>query len=277
MHAPRMILAFALLVAPAGVAAKDAFRMRAPAADAVVEPQIIGGRLAVRADWPATFIFEKQKGVGSCTSTAVGSRVILTAAHCVDNGAEGEIERPGGNVGVLCEHHSDYTPSDNHPTRTTSADWALCLAKSDLKVREYETLNKNAVLLKKDLEVLLTGYGCNKQGGSDGGFGALYEGEANVQELPNPNHPERWKRHYAVTRGGAAVCYGDSGGATYLFRDAAKQSRVVVGVNSRGDISTVSYISAASVDAFSSWAKKWADQRGVTICGLHPNAASCHP
>jgi hypothetical protein len=274
---------FFILTTLAGALPANAqsFSMQPPPEDPVVEPQIIGGRLARRANWPATFIFKDPEiprpNKEVCTSTAVGKRVILTAAHCVRNGAKGEIGSGGQNLSITCSHHPDYTPQGTHATLTTSADWALCLAAGDIKVVEYETINRNSAAIKKAQELLLTGFGCNKVGGTDGGFGQLFEGEASVTDLPSKNDPERWKINYITTSGGAAVCFGDSGGATYLFLDAAKRSRALVGVNSRGDIEKVSYISSSSTDSFLSWARNWASTNGVLICGLHDDAPSCHP
>jgi Trypsin len=256
----------------------ESFSMAPLPVDPVVEPQIVGGRLAKRSDWPATFIF-KDRGEGVCTSTAVGRRVVLTAAHCVENGVTGSIESNGKPVKITCDHHPEYTPKTRHRKRTTSADWALCAASGDIELSEYETVNVDSKKVKLKQELLLTGFGCNKEGGSDGGFGQLFEGEANVTEIPSVNGRVRWKKYYVTTFGGAAICSGDSGGATFKFLDAAKKSRVIVGVNSRGDFRKVSRISSTSTESFTSWAKKWASKPEglLEICGLHPGASSCHP
>src|SRR5260370_3612640 len=61
-------------------------------------------------DWPSTFIFKNSEG-GGCTATAVGQKVILTAAHCVKNGATGEVRTTTTTAQVSCLHHPNYPSS----------------------------------------------------------------------------------------------------------------------------------------------------------------------
>jgi hypothetical protein len=145
------------------------------------------------------------------------------------------------DIDVVCDHHKDYTPCpgpDEEPgscpkNKTTSADYALCLTKTDLNIPQYESVNKNAALPKKGDKVLLTGFGCNENGGTDGSFGYLFEGDTAVEVLPAENASEPWAANYIFTKGGAALCYGDSGGPSYKPLDAEAKKRVLIGVNSR--------------------------------------------
>src|SRR5512145_2693126 len=89
-----------IAVAVAVPAWAQTFIMKPLPDDPTAEPQIIGGRRSNPADWPATFAFS------NCTSTAIGSRVLLTAAHCVGHGANGKLEIPGKkDIDVECAHH----------------------------------------------------------------------------------------------------------------------------------------------------------------------------
>lgn len=265
-------LVITIAATPPAAAAEDEIVMRLPPADTALDPQVIGGRIASVTDWPATLIFQIA-GKGVCTSTVVGNRVILTAAHCIPNGAKGKVDVGATPVTISCEHHPSYTPNDKDQSLTTSADWALCAASQDIPVSAFESISNKGPAANDEL--LLLGYGCNKKGGTDGGFGFLFEGEAKVMKLPDAGG-KLWKLNYVETSGGAAVCFGDSGGAAYRYLDRAKRSRVLVGVNSRGDIAERSYISATYTPSFTAWAVEWSKNKKVAICGLHGDIGRCH-
>lgn len=239
--------------------------------DGSAKAQIIGGSRSDAAEWPATLVF---RGVGAtpCTSTIVGDRVILTAAHCVADGARGIVELRGRSIAVACNQHPDYrTVSVEIPGWETMAipDFSLCAADSSLNGVPFERVNRDESLPTLDSTVRLLGFGCNAVGGSDGGFGALYEGDAFVSARPSG------QSYFTRTRGGAAVCFGDSGGGAYHRFGAAGGSRTIVGVNSRGNQATLSWLATTGLGGFVSWAESWAAQRQVKICGIHNEATGC--
>jgi len=275
-HAAICAVLSTLLVAGPGAAQQPEFTLQ-PASDFAppgAVPLIIGGTQADPAEWPATFVFSEDGG-GDCTSTAIGRRVLLTAAHCVGNGAHGVIDRGGWTTDVACEHHPAYhdNVADNDPDweRKVSPDFALCRLSEDLTDVELEWLNVDPAVPEDGSVVHLLGFGCNEVGGSDGGFGVLFEGNAAVHRRPEGDS------YYTWTLGGAAICYGDSGGAAYALSDPDGSSRRVVAVNSRGDIDTQSLLSTTSVSGFLSWATTWSSTHGLRICGLHADATHCRP
>src|SRR5262245_51819402 len=70
--------------------------------------------------WPATFSFGQGKE-DFCTATAIGSRVILTAAHCLPDRASLDpihVTLSGSPVVITCTPHPDYTPCPK-----TDAEW----------------------------------------------------------------------------------------------------------------------------------------------------------
>jgi hypothetical protein len=266
--------------------------MERPGSPDAAETLIIGGRrVQDTKKWPATFKFGK--GVKEfCTATAIGPRVILTAAHCLPNGASGHVVINDKRVGIVCDHHHEYTPcplENEDPKscpagRTTSADYALCLASADLGITEYETVNTKSGVPAVGGRALLTGFGCNEDGGVDKGFGYLFEGDTTVRALPNETGADMFGLYYIVTRGGAALCFGDSGGPSYKLQDSQGKSRVMIGVNSRtwAHLDQASFLSATSVRSFVDWATSWASSKStaespVQMCGLHPGLRGCHP
>ncbi|SIT58805.1 putative Peptidase S1 (Chymotrypsin) family protein [Mesorhizobium prunaredense] len=224
-----------------------------------VQDQVIGGEKMDPAKWPATLVF-RNRGGGGCTATAIGDRVIITAAHCVDNGGTGAARVKGQSIRLACYHHPHYRPPQSY-----SADFALCLTEGQMPVLPFEVLNVDPSVPKLDAVVQLLGYGCLTIGGVDKTFGHLYGGTAKVVKMPGPGL-------YTVTEGGAAVCFGDSGGGSYVGDDV---SRLLFAVNSRGNIKNRSFLSTISSPIFLAWAEDWAVNNEVEICGLTQNSAGC--
>jgi hypothetical protein len=223
-----------------------------------VEAQILNGKVAVPRAWPATFVFRTDEG--GCTATAIGSQVLLTAAHCVGNGQMGTITAGAMTATVVCTHHPDY------PARI-SADFALCRLDAALKAPDlgFETLSMDAAIPAEKDKVVLLGYGCRAKGGTDRQFGVLFQGDATVTRRPLA---EDW---YVLTQG-AALCYGDSGGGAFTKEGVGRR---VFGVNSRGDINTNSWLSSTAATSFRDWVSNWAKDNKVEVCGLGAKPTTC--
>jgi secreted trypsin-like serine protease len=242
------------------------FQMVDPTRQTVAPPQgqVLNAAPAKPGDWPATFVFLTGKG-SPCTSTAVGRRVVLTAAHCVADGQAGRVYFADGSVALTCNHHPDYR-------RDTSVDFALCLLDSEFPNLGigFERISGNADLARSG-QLLLLGYGCTTNTG-ERDFGSLYQGFADIAA------PTAGKA-YVHAVGGPAVCFGDSGGGAFWLENTANITgkRLLVGVNSLGDISKHSYISNTAVASFRDWAAQWASERTVAICGVQGAETNCRP
>lgn len=223
-------------------------------------PSVIGGTPANPDDFPATFTFLTTGG--GCTSTAVGQRVILTAAHCVDDGAMGEVQFKGKSIRITCEHHAQYV-------QNRTKDFALCRADEELKGIPFERISSSIAFPSIGSDIKLVGYGCRQTGGSDRSYGVLFEGSAKVTRLPIGDDLD------TIVSGGGALCYGDSGGAAYYYPDDSAATRQLIGVNSRGNISDTSYLSSTATPSFIEFAVRWAKKNGLDICGLTRGAKGC--
>lgn len=222
-------------------------------------PSLIGGQPAKPEDFPATVY--ASMGGAACTANVIGPKVLIIAAHCVGNGRTASFKLlTGENHKGTCKHSPDYS-------RNSTADWALCTLEREVTGIAYEKINLDVNLPAKGEKVLLTGYGCRQPGGGGGNDGTLHTGEATVQSVPSGTNND------IVTKGGAALCFGDSGGPAYYVKSPTE--RVQISVNSRGDIRTTSYLSALATDQFKSFLTSWKSQTGLKICGVDEDVVGC--
>ena len=230
-----------------------------PVVPPTADTEVLNGAEPVSPDdWPATLIFLTEGG--GCTSTLVGSKVILTAAHCIGNGETGTIVAGGEEVSVTCDHHPVY------PVK--SADFALCLiTNGEITSIPFEVVGTALAHARMDDPVTLSGYGCLEDGGRDRSFGMLHVGTATVTETPVTDNL------HTITGGGAALCFGDSGGPAYF--DAGDGERLIIGVNSQGDVSMKSALATTATAQFVDWAFEWAKRNDARICGLHVGTRGC--
>jgi len=228
-------------------AAATAFQMTRPS------PKIVGGGPADPAKWTATRIFA---AAGSnCTATVIGPKTVLTAAHCVGDGAVGTID----GIDVKCDHHPKYGSDTNF-------DVALCLASSPISPTSLsETLVGAPGSASVGKSVTILGYGCTTQGGGD--FGSLYVAAAPVKQASTQADPRY------MLQGGASGCAGDSGGAGF---DGTVASRRVLGVmesvNSTLKQTWQVDLAAPAIIAF---VKSWGAGHAAQICGVGGYAANC--
>ncbi|MBK3734201.1 V8-like Glu-specific endopeptidase [Azospirillum brasilense] len=264
----RMIAGIALIALGclSAQAARAEFTMSVPETPPEsMDTEILGGYPAKPEKWPATLRFSTKAGF--CTSTAIGSQTILTAAHCVGHEEKGTVQIGGYTASVTCTHHPRYTANDKDPN--TAFDVALCFAETPIALPgngRYENININPARPQIGTVLELVGYGCRQSDGK-GPSGYLYEGLSAVVA-------SSWIDTYIETLGGAAVCYGDSGGAAYI--NVNQYRRVIAGVNSRGDISTRSYITPIANKIVLDFIEAWAKAHNTTICGLTEPTAHCH-
>lgn len=221
-----------------------------------VDGQVIGGQKANPSAWPATLIFRSADGSG-CTATLVGPRALLTAAHCVPDRGIASIAFRSASIPARCDHHPGYASDYKE-------DYAMCRLESEARLDQYERINLSKERPKVGSTVNLLGYGCRTEGGGDKQFGTLFTGKAPVTSKDGA---------YFLTVGDVAVCFGDSGGA--VFQAVSDANRVIVGVNSRGNIATTSYLARTGTDSFKSWAAQWSADRGATLCGVSAAFEGC--
>lgn len=219
---------------------------------------LINGVPADPKDWPASVY--ASAGNSRCSATVVGERSLLIAAHCVSDGRSVSFSAGSNQYSATCSHHPSYRGN-------STADWAMCLIDRPVTGIPFENIGVTAKLAVGQT-VRLTGYGCIRPGGGGGNDGIFRTANSTVRSIPSGTNYD------TVTRGGGALCFGDSGGAAYA--ESTDGSRVIFGVNSRGDIQVESYLSSTYVATFVDWLNDWAARNGnVRVCGMHKDAVGC--
>mgnify|MGYP001582717257 FL=1 len=227
------------------------------ATPAVAQDQtLIGGTPANPAAWPAS-VYAKAGGA-ACSAAVVADQTVLIAAHCVDDQKSITFSVGPNQYAAKCTHSPDYRGD-------STADWALCKVTKKVVGVPYESLVTDGGWCAKGKKVRLTGYGCVKEGGGGGNDGVYRIGQSDVTTCPSRNND-------TVTKGGAALCFGDSGGPAFV--EFADGSRQLFGVNSRGDIKETSYLSSVWTAKAKSFFAGWQATNNQVLCGW-PGATGC--
>ena len=220
---------------------------------------LIGGRAVEAGEYEE--VVRVSSGRSWCTGSLIGKKVLLTAAHCTEEGGELIFEYKRNVYKGKCELAPDYTRS------VGDQDMALCKLDKSFPGPLAE-VSKKAPRMGES--VVLIGYGCVNPGGGGGNDGILRVGAAPVVK-------ESTDEYYSFhAQGSSALCFGDSGGPSF---DPSLSSDVsyVSGVNSRGDIRTLSLLTALYHPKSIKFMKDFEDKHDVKICGVRESCIEEEP
>lgn len=220
---------------------------------------VIGGREAKPGEYPE--VIRISSGSAYCSATIVGPKVVVTAAHCT---SEGGYIYPAAHPDIAVQPFT-YARCNIAPKYTESVgdqDLAYCLTDREMDVPFASIASREP---KLGDSTVIAGYGCvNPGSGTGGNDGKLRVGKAPVTRVATSTY---FSYH---TTGSTAVCYGDSGGPNFVnMTDPFKVHHYVIGVNSRADIYRESLLTSVAHAESISFAKTWALQNGVEICGVN--------
>ncbi len=194
---------------------------------------------------------------GACTATIVGPRAIITAGHCADDGATANFTFKGKSYSAKMNRSPKYEAEDH--------DISVGIVSQDIAGAVPMTIGGTAAL---QTELTLLGYGCVASPGTGGNDGILRMGRSVVTGFSLP--------YDVVSRkpGGAALCFGDSGGPTFVKKQAGY---LLLAINSKGNIKDTNYCTRLDLDESKNFVKSVATSNGVDICGINADCNGTPP
>lgn len=266
--------------------------------------QLSNGKEVTVSDWPTIVVARIAPGSlsssaskASCTAVLVGPKVILTAAHCVDDplsatALPASLKVDGRTLRFDCTINPTYL---DHETRFQaprgSEDYALCLLDDQgvlpptLQALRYDVLDISSSLRRHEA-VVLVGFGCTELRVVDHEF-VYKEADGNLrigdEQVEHPAPAKGPSAAYITMRSPngqeATLCPGDSGGPVFsgISTTSPQGKRRVRAVNSmiRPDKKDTQYdvLSFAAVTThkgFVAWIRKWAKSHNPIplICGV---------
>ena len=230
----RSVVLFALV--PGLAFAEDGGKQETPRTEAQATP-VIGGAAAPAGKWPDTAAL-LWSGYQECTGTLIAPTVVLTAGHCVNQGAPDSVllgatrlSRPNNegeeiNVTAFYEYPDSWNTIDagilvleraaTVPPRAVATGWAKFDIKNAASIQlvGFGTTDRNGTQSTDSLmeaTSTITDYNCSRESGCN--TAAMPDGELGAGGM------------------GIDTCPGDSGGPLYLL---TAYGSFVAGITSRG-------------------------------------------
>lgn len=185
----------------------------------------------------------------SCTATVVGPKAIITAAHCARTGAEAVFNYSGKQYKAIMERSPVFPGQAN--------DISIGVVNEILPNAKPHTIWSQTPT--QGLSIVLFGFGCSQPGGGDLADGKLRKGNNKVKDIADFYFSSN-------EAGGAALCFGDSGGPTFIEEGGKLK---VVGVNSKGNLHDLNQSSRVDIPLSKQFLNQVATSKGIEICGVN--------
>lgn len=216
-------------------------------------PTIINGQPADVSAWAEVVNIEIElpnSRTALCSATIVGSKVLVTAAHCGATGATAKFKYKGTNYTGKMTRSSLYPDRDH--------DLAVVVTSTAISSPVARTVGGKST---RGSSVDILGYGCTTATGSSDGV--LRIGQTVINGFSG---------FYMVTSSpeGATACRGDSGGPAFIVEGTKK---LLVGINALSNGQDMSYHTRLDVPESQNFLLEVATNNSVDICGI--NGVQC--
>ncbi len=193
----------------------------------------------------------------SCSATIVGPRVVILAAHC---------SKPHDYISFNYNHKvyaaqffmsSLYKPDDLEKDH----DVAVGIVDEVIENVKPATIGGKAWV---GSDITLLGYGCLDGSGAGGNDGILRIGNSRITEL---------SQYVMISKrdDGAVLCFGDSGGPTFLMENG---KRLFLGNHAASNLRDTNFDTRADAKATHEFLADIAAQENVDICGINVTCPS---
>jgi len=221
---------------------------------ALAESRLINGKPVEPGTWKE--VIQISSNGSKCTAAIIGPRAVATAAHCAAQGATATFT-VGSTTYTMKMFRSPLYSTKDH-------DVAIGVTTQDIVGVEPASVGGKAVT---GLGITLLGYGCTNPGGGGGNDGVLRIGDTTVTGFSGFDMVSR-------KAGGAALCFGDSGGPAMLVENG---KHLLIGINSKGNIQDTNYNTRTDLPESSDFYKTLAQEQGIQICGVNKDCGTTPP
>jgi hypothetical protein len=237
--------------------------------DGISQAPIIGGVTDPGDPSVAALIIRSKQGTALCTTTVIGKRLMLTAAHCVDGAANGDTFQvrfstsafQGGKLINVVK--TAFDTQFNEANLNGSHDIAVAVLAEDAPAPAIKV--SQTILQQSDVgaDLRIVGFGNNIGGANASGAGTKRQTTVKIDGVFNNRAGQGQtavgSALFSLGNSQDGTCNGDSGGPAFRTVNGVDE---VIGVTSFGDINCAVNGFDTSTAAFFGFLKPFLDADG---------------